>query len=161
MHAGTSEPGPVVLGQSAEPTDPTTIRAAMEDQWASWTAGQMVRDQDFTPDSDYVLFDGTELHGLAENRRQHDRFARGALKGSVLTGRVRRIRFITPEVAVVHSTGNLRLRFHRRPKPGRDSVQTTVMRKTSDGWKIEAFQNTRILRRGPLARLALWLASRL
>ena len=133
----------------------------MEGQWAAWSAGQMVREADFTPDSDYVTFDGTELHGVEENRRLHGQFARGALKGSVLTGRVRRIRFITPEVAVVHSTGNLRLRFHRRPKPNRDSVQTTVMRKTPEGWKIEAFQNTRIRRRGPLAGLALWLANRL
>ena len=153
--------GLTVLGRSDDPSDAETIRAAMESQWASWNAGHMVRDADFTPDCDYVTFDGTELHGIEENRKLHDQFGRGVLRGSVLAGRVRRIRFITPEVAVVHSTGNLRLRFHRRPKPSRDSVQTTVMRKTAEGWKIEAFQNTRIRRRGPLGRFAVWLAGRL
>jgi uncharacterized protein (TIGR02246 family) len=151
----------VVLGRPADPGDAETIRTAMEDQWAAWNSGHMVRDGDFTPDCDYVTFDGTELHGLEENRRAHDQFGRGALRGSVLTGKVRRVRFITPDVAVVHSTGNLRLRFHRRPKPGRDSVQTTVMRKTADGWRIEAFQNTRVRRRGPLFRMAVWLARKL
>jgi uncharacterized protein (TIGR02246 family) len=133
----------------------------MEAQWAAWNASHRVREGDFTSDCDYVTFDGTELHGLAENKSLHDTFARGALRGSVLTGKVRRVRFITPEVAVVHSTGNLQLRFHRHPKPSRDSVQTTVMRRTAEGWRIEAFQNTRIRRRGPLARLAVWLANRL
>ena len=150
----------VVLGRPDDPSDAETIRSAMEGQWAAWNEGHMVRDKDFAPDCDYVTFDGTELHGLEENRRLHDAFGRGALRGSVLAGRVRRIRFISPDVAVVHSTGNLRLRFHRKAKPSRDSVQTTVMRKTADGWKIEAFQNTRIRRRGPLDRLALWLVSR-
>ena len=133
----------------------------MEGQWAVWNAGHRVRPGDFTPDCDYVTFDGTELHGIEANQTLHDNFAKGVLRGSVLTGQVRRIRFVAPDVAVVHSTGNLRLRFHPRPKPSRDSVQTTVMRKTIEGWKIEAFQNTRIRRRGPLARLAVWLVNRL
>ena len=161
MLAQDLEPTPLVFGRAADPRDAETIQTAMEGQWAAWNAGHRVRDGDFTPDCDYVTFDGTELHGIEENRKLHDQFGRGVLRGSVLTGRVRRIRFITPEVAVVHSTGNLRLRFHPHPKPSRDSVQTTVLRKTPHGWKIDAFHNTRIRRRGPLARVALWLATRL
>ena len=161
MHPDPSKAGPLVMGQADDPGDARAIRSAMEDQWASWNQGHMVRDSDFTPDCDYVTFDGTQLHGLEENRRLHDGFGKGVLRGSELSGRVRRIRFITPEVAVVHSTGNLKLRFHRRPKPNRESVQTTVMRKTADGWRIEAFQNTRVRRYGPLARLAVWLAGKL
>jgi uncharacterized protein (TIGR02246 family) len=149
------------MGRSDDPHDAEVIQAAMEDQWAAWNQGHTVRDGDFATDCDYVTFDGSELHGIEENSRLHAEFGRGVLRGSKLTGKVRRIRFITPDVAVVHSTGNLRLRFHRRPKPSRDSVQTTVMRKTPEGWRIEAFQNTRLVRRGLLSRIAVWLAGKL
>lgn len=161
MCLDASKAEPLVMGQPDDPGDARVIRSAMEGQWASWNAGHAVREADFAPDCDYVTFDGTELHGIEENRRLHNDFGKGVLRGSRLSGRVRRIRFITPQVAVVHSTGNLKLRFHRRPKPGRESVQTTVMRKTADGWRIEAFQNTRIRRYGAVARLAVWLAGKL
>lgn len=126
-----------------------------------WNEGQPMRLADFTPDSDYVTYDGTELHGLEENRRLHDDLRRGVLRGSRLTCQVHRVRFITGDVAVVHSSGNLQLRFHRRPKPGRASIQTMVVRRTGQGWQIEAFQNTRIRRPGPVGRLVVRMMNRL
>ncbi len=161
MELSTASKGPLVLGHCSDPKAADDIAAAIAGQWSAWNAGEPLHVSDFTPDSDYVTFDGTELHGVEENRRLHDHFGRGILRGSRLTGSVRRIRFVTDDVALVHSRGNLQLRFHPRPKPSRDSIQTTVMRRTAEGWKIEAFQNTRVVRRGVIANLAVWLANRL
>jgi uncharacterized protein (TIGR02246 family) len=130
-------------------------------QWQAWNEGRAIRAQDFSVESDYVTFDGTELHGFEENRRLHDQLGKGVLRGSRLSGRVSRIRFITADVAIVHSIGNLQLRFHPRPKPSRDSIQTTVFRRTPESWKIEAFQNTRIRRPRLFGRLLVRLANRL
>jgi uncharacterized protein (TIGR02246 family) len=161
MQNQSARQGPIVVGLPPSAAAASEIEAAIAGQWQAWNDGQPLRDSDFTPDSDYVTFDGTELHGLEANRRLHDELGKGVLRGSQLSGEVRRIRFIAADIAVVHSVGNLRLRFHRRPKPGRESVQTTVMRRTPDGWKIEAFHNTRIRKAGWLGRLAVRLANRL
>jgi uncharacterized protein (TIGR02246 family) len=151
----------VVIGAPSSAADAREIEAAILAQWEAWNSGQPFRESDFTPDSDYVTFDGTELHGVEENRRLHEALGRGVLRGSRLTAEVRRIRFVTDDIALIHSTGNLQLRFHRRPKPSRNSVQTMMMRRTPSGWKIEAFQNTRIRRPGPMARLLVRLANSL
>jgi uncharacterized protein (TIGR02246 family) len=120
-----------------------------------------MRETDFTPDSDYVTFDGTELHGFEENRKLHESLGQGILRGSRLTCQVHRVRFLTNDIAVVHSTGNLQLRFHPRPKPNRNSIQTMVVHRTAQGWQIEAFQNTRIRPSGPILRFLTKVMNRL
>ena len=161
MQAQSSNPAPVVIGGASHAVDAREIETTLAGQQRAWNAGEPLRESDFTAHSDYVTFDGTTLHGLDANQRLHNALARGVLRGSQLSGQIQRIRFITNEVAVVHSIGNLKLRFHRQPKPGRNSVQTTVMRRTAEGWKIETFHNTRIRRRGLVARLMVRLANRL
>jgi uncharacterized protein (TIGR02246 family) len=147
------DPSPLVVGRPRDPGDASRIAAALQEQWEAWNAGSPFQESAFTPDNDYVTFEGAALFGRDVNRRLHERMARGILRRSQISASIRRIRFLTPDIAVVHSVGNLRLRFHKRPKPGRRTIQTTVMRRAADGWAIEAVQNTRIRRHGPLSRL--------
>jgi uncharacterized protein (TIGR02246 family) len=151
--------GPTVIGHPADPDDPRRIAGALHEQWAAWNAGDAFQERAFAPDCDYVTFEGAALHGRNENRRVHLQLAKGILRRSRILASIRRIRFVTSDVAIVHSVGNLKLRFHKRPKPGRETIQTTVMRRTADGWIIEAVQNTRVRRRGPVATLLGALAN--
>lgn len=151
----------VVVGRSPADSDVVSIVALIDRQATTWNNQQPMREADFAPESDYVTFDGTELHGFEENAKLHKDLGRGILRGSHLTCHVHRVRFLTNDVAVAHSTGNLQLRFHPRPKPSRNSIQTTIVRRTPQGWQIEAFHNTRIRKPGPTSRLFVRLLNKL
>ncbi len=99
----------------------------------------------FTEDGDYVAFDGSHARGRSEIAKAHRPLFEGILKGSRLVdvGIPVEVRFLSPDVALVHSGGAV-LRSHQK-KPSRRaiSVQTLVAVKQEDCWLFAAFQNTR------------------
>jgi uncharacterized protein (TIGR02246 family) len=109
----------------------------------------------FTEDSDYIAFDGTHLKGRQANAEHHQKLFDTWLKGSVLEGRVKDIRLVRPDVAVVHLGGGVRLRWQSKVAPGRQSIQTLVAVKDGGEWKFTAFQNTRLQRMTPLHMLMM------
>jgi hypothetical protein len=66
------------------------------------------------------------------------------LKGSRLVGTVHDVRFLAPDVAVMHAVGGTILRGRSKPTPGRDSIQTLVATRHAAEWHFAAFQNTRL-----------------
>lgn len=98
----------------------------------------------FTEDCDYVTFDGLHIRGNAENETFHHKLFTGFLKGSKLVGTIRSIRFINPDVAIVHQTGGIQLRFQKRFSKARLSINTNVLVREQGLWKISAFHNCRI-----------------
>jgi uncharacterized protein (TIGR02246 family) len=114
----------------------------------------------FTPDGDLVGFDGTHLHGRQEIATFHQRLFDKWLKGSRLVGEVSDVRFLGQDVAVLHAIGGTILRGKQAPAPERDSIQTLVVtRDEHGGWRLAAFQNTRLrLMTGGRAFLALTLS---
>jgi hypothetical protein len=54
------------------------------------------------------------------------------------------VRFLAPDVAVMHAVGGTILRGKSGPAPGRDSIQTLVATKHAGEWHFAAFQNTRL-----------------
>jgi hypothetical protein len=81
-------------------------------------------------------------------------------KGTRLVGEVKSVRFLTPEVAMIHTVGGTVMRGKSEPSSERDSIQTLVATKDGKVWRLAAFQNTRIR---PMGRSAggtfLWLFS--
>jgi uncharacterized protein (TIGR02246 family) len=67
------------------------------------------------------------------------------VKGSRLIGKVRGIRFLTPDVAIMHSVGGTIMAGQSDIESERNSVHTIVTKKgdTNSQWRIIAFQNTR------------------
>jgi uncharacterized protein (TIGR02246 family) len=99
----------------------------------------------FTEDGDLVGFDGTHLRGPQEIGPFHQRLFDKWLKGSRLVGQVSDVRFLGPDVAVMHAVGRTVLRGRRAPAPERDSIQTLVATRQEGGdWRLAAFQNTRL-----------------
>jgi hypothetical protein len=55
------------------------------------------------------------------------------------------VRFLAVDVALMHAVGGTVLRSKRAPAPERDSIQTLVATRDDEGgWRLAAFQNTRL-----------------
>jgi uncharacterized protein (TIGR02246 family) len=115
----------------------------------------------FTEDADYVAFEGTHTRGREEISSSHQELFDKWLKGTRLVGRVESVRFLSPDVALVHATGSTVFPGEDRPRPSRDSIQTLVAVKREGGWIFTAFQNNRIVRRGPLGWILYGIATKL
>ncbi len=97
----------------------------------------------FEQDGDLVGLDGTHFKGRKEIGpfRQHlfDVF----LKGSHLVGKVRSVRFLAFDVAIMHAVGGTVMTGQADLEPERNSIQTLVAVKRDTKWHLAAFQNTR------------------
>lgn len=111
----------------------------------------------FTDDADYVAFDGSHTRGRREIAASHQKLFDTYLKGTRLTGRIESLRFLGPEVALVHASGGPVMRGKAEPAPERDSVQTLVATKHGGEWRSAAFHNSRVrpINRGP-ATFLIW-----
>jgi len=103
----------------------------------------------FAADADYVVFDGTRLKGRKAIGEAHQRLFDTVLKGTKLSGRVTGVRFLTPDVAVVHGEGGVLRPGEAEVSPRQRSVQSLVAVRRGGGWAVEAFHNTRLQPPGP------------
>jgi uncharacterized protein (TIGR02246 family) len=104
----------------------------------------------FTEDGDLVAFDGTHFEGRAQIASFHQELFDKWMKGTRLVGRVKDVRFLSPNVALMHAVGSAIMRGKSVPSPERDSIQTLVATRQNGEWRFAAFQNTRlrVLRNG-------------
>jgi uncharacterized protein (TIGR02246 family) len=136
--SGPTDTG-AALGQ-----DEREIRALVEHMFDSWGRGDAVAyHADFTDDADYVSFDGSR-RGKADSISSHRNLFRTVLHGSRLEGEVESVRFVTPDVAVVHLTGSVAFAWQQRLRRRRLSRQTMVVVRRDGRWQVTAFHNTRV-----------------
>jgi uncharacterized protein (TIGR02246 family) len=98
----------------------------------------------FAEDGDLVAFDGTHFEGRAQIAPFHQELFDKWLKGTRLVGRVKDVRFLSPDVALMHAVGGTIMRGKSVPSPERDSIQTLVATRQNGEWRLAAFQNTRL-----------------
>ncbi len=110
----------------------------------------------FTEDADYVAFDGSRTAGRRAIATSHQQLFDKYLKGTRLTGQVESVRFLGPDVALVHATGGTVMRGKSRPSPERDSIQTLVAMSDGDGWRFAAFHNSRVRPINSGAGVLIW-----
>ncbi len=82
--------------------------------------------------------------GSAEIARFHQQLFDTYVKGTRLVGKVRSVRYLSPDVAVMHAVGGTVMRGKAEPSPERDSIQTLVATRQGGEWRIAALQNTRV-----------------
>jgi uncharacterized protein (TIGR02246 family) len=135
------------------------IQLLLDQIATAWKAGKSEPfAAQFTDSADYVVFDGTHLHGRAAIAQSHQALFDGLLRGSELVeSDLTDFRLLTPTVALLHSMGAVRMRWQKKAPQGRRSIQTMVAVQEGGSWKFAAFQNTRIAPPGPLTRLFLRL----
>lgn len=98
----------------------------------------------FEVDGEQVAFDGTHFEGRQQIASAHQQLFDNFIKGSRLVGKVRNVRLLTPDVAVMHTIGGTIMPGQTDIEPERNSVQVFIVKKGDDGkWRIAIFTNTR------------------
>jgi len=142
-------------------TDEAAIRQAIDQMAVAWNAGNAAAfAQCLTDDCDYVTFAGQHIKGRQANEQTHDElFHSWVLNGSTLHAgpEPATIAFLSQDVALVHSTGTVQLRFQKKPAMDRLSIQTTVLIKSNGDWKVRAFHNCRVQKPGLFQRFLMSL----
>jgi uncharacterized protein (TIGR02246 family) len=124
--------------------DEATIRALYQQKMDGWNAGNgKAFAEPYTEDSDYIGFDGTYLKGRQEISSFHQMLFNKFLKGSRLVGKIRSIRFLTPDIAIVVAVSGTVMAGQSDIDPGRNSVHMLVAIKQNTNWHFAAFQNSR------------------
>jgi uncharacterized protein (TIGR02246 family) len=128
--------------QNNQAADEAALREAVKQLETGWnTKNAATYAKVFAEDADFVVITGTYVKGRADIEAGHRQIFATIFKDTKVTLNVERIRFLRPDVAVVHAKG-------RREGPTKeltvDAMITLVLTKETQGWTIAAFQNTRI-----------------
>jgi uncharacterized protein (TIGR02246 family) len=99
----------------------------------------------FDEDADYVTFGGIHLKGRDQIALAHQRLFEGPLAGSRLSLEVKGVRFLGPDIALMHVEGGVVEAGQTELTPARNSLQTLVVRKQAGEWHVAACQVTRIM----------------
>jgi len=121
----------------------TAVRALYQQLLDGWNAGSGEAFADpFAEDGDLIGFDGTHLTGRQEIAPFHQRLFDTYLKGTRLVGRVKKVRFLSADVALVHALGGTLMPGKSAPSRGRAFIQTLAAVRRAGEWRFAAFQNT-------------------
>jgi uncharacterized protein (TIGR02246 family) len=115
----------------------------------------------FTEDADYVAFDGSRTRGSQAIADSHQQLFDTWLKGTRLVGQVDSLRFLAPDVALLHAIGGTIFPGQKDNRGRRPSIQTLVAVKRGDVWRFTAFHNTRIVHRNAFQWILYGIYSRL
>lgn len=96
----------------------------------------------FTDDSDFIGFDGTLMNGRQQISSFHQMLFDSFVKGSRLVGKVRGIRFVSSDVAIMIAVGGSVMAGQSDIEPERYSIRTLVAIKRDRILQFSAFQNT-------------------
>lgn len=129
-----------------------SVDDALDRMVQAWDAGDAAAYADlFTEDATYAMYAGLVSTGRDQIRRDHEPVLTKWRRGSRMRVRVRSVRWLGDDVAVVLTEGGIGTR-RRIPL---DKVQTFTFRRQPDGELLcAAFQNTK------KQRLLVWAHSR-
>jgi uncharacterized protein (TIGR02246 family) len=138
-----------VFDKPAESRAICELGQALQDAWNCGDAagyGEL-----FTDDADFVAWTGAYGRGRQAIEDAHRRLFDGPLAGSRMvllhddaeSAPPESLRFVRPDTAIMVVTGAVTLASQIATGPDHQSVQTFVLTKNSDRWRVTAFHNTR------------------
>jgi uncharacterized protein (TIGR02246 family) len=131
---------------TAETTDEAAIRAIPQRMADAWNTGDGVAfAAPFAEDADFIAFEGTHLKGREEITSFHVHAFDKLVKGSHLECKVKFVRFLNPELALMHSHADITLPGQTKPSPSRDSMELFVVAKRDGSWQAVGMMNGRRL----------------
>jgi uncharacterized protein (TIGR02246 family) len=127
-----------------EKADETAIRAQVEQMMKGWNAknGDEFA-KPFAADADYVVINGMQINGRPAIAKGHQGIFDTVYKNSTISLAADKIRFLRPDVAVVHVSGSLKIVEGDAARATSARI-TLVMTKAKGKWEIAAFQNTQV-----------------
>jgi uncharacterized protein (TIGR02246 family) len=125
--------------------DERAIRAVHGQVLDAWGAGNgKAFAASFSDDALFIGFDGSVMRGREQIASTHQDVFDRWMKGTRLVEEQTEVRFVDPDVAIVHTLGGTVMPGKSEPTPERDSIQTLVAVRDAGGWSFVSFQNTRI-----------------
>ena len=122
------------LASTSRSSDEVAIRSLYQQLMDGWNRGSgEAFAASFAEVGDLVGFDGTYLKGRQEIISFHQQLFDTYVKGSRLVGKIRHVRFVTSDVAIIHTIGGTIMAGQTDIEPERNSVQTLVATKNSKG----------------------------
>jgi uncharacterized protein (TIGR02246 family) len=130
------------LAPDPQSVDQTEVRALYRQLLNGWNQrnAQAIAGL-FTREGEAIGFDGSELKGQSDIGSVHRRIFEDQDTG-VFVGKVRRVLFLTPEVAVLSSVAGMVMPGHADLEPDLNAIQRLIAVKRDDEWRIAVFQNT-------------------
>jgi uncharacterized protein (TIGR02246 family) len=127
----------------ARAADEAAIRENVRRMETGWNTKSGARfAEPFAEDADYVVINGVHLHGRAAIAESHQHIFDTIYKETSISLSVKQLRFLRPDVAVVHAGG---LRAGKGwPAGGPGGILTLIMVRDAGTWKIAALQNTQV-----------------
>jgi uncharacterized protein (TIGR02246 family) len=130
--------------QKARAKDEAAIRENVQQMESGWNAKSGASyAKPFAEDADFVIINGVHIRGHAAIEKNHQQIFDTIYKNTTVSLTVKQIRFLRPDVAVVHVSG------HRDAPEAEhelvtDATMVMVMTKEGGQWKIASFQNTKV-----------------
>lgn len=127
---------------SGKDKDEASIRQIVQQVQGGWNAhdGKAFA-APFASDADYVVVNGMSIKGRDAIEKGHVAIFTTIYKDSHNVGTVKGVRFLRPDVAVVHVEWNLEFSMGSEKRKGH-AINTMIMTKDDGKWSIAAFQNT-------------------
>ena len=126
--------------------DEDAIRAIHQRMIDAWNAGDGAAfAAPFSDEADFVAWDGTHLKERQQIATFTQRVIDTVAKGSRLEGEVKFVKFLSPQLAVVHSAVRVTPAGQTKTSPSRDSMELTAVTKRNGKWYGEALMNARRL----------------
>lgn len=129
--------------------DESAIRALAQKCIEAWNkgSGEAFAAQ-FAEDSDFVVGNGMHLKGRKQNASNHQQIFDTFFKGTRLWLQVKSVRFLRPDVALMHTLGRVLKPGESDASPEPETIQTWMVSKHGNEWVVDAFHNTFIQRQG-------------
>ena len=129
--------------------DEAAIRKVVQQVQDGWNAHDAkTHATAFAPDADYVVVNGVHDKGRETIEKRHTELFTGIYKNSRNVATIKSIRFLRPDVAVVHNEWNLLHDVSDSETRKGHAMNTMVLTKEKGKWSIAAYQNTPIRTEG-------------
>ena len=129
-------------------TEETAVRQIVQEVQEGWNAhdGKAFAAR-FAADADYVIVNGMKTKGREAIEKGHAQIFSTIYRESHNVATIQSVRFLRPDVAVVHVEWNLEFTTGGGKQKAR-AMNSMVMTKDNHKWSIAVFQNTPIDERG-------------
>jgi uncharacterized protein (TIGR02246 family) len=121
--------------------DETRIRSLYQRMLDSWQDAAAYAEC-FAPDADYIIANGKLERGWQEIVEGHQIIFSAWARDSRLEGRIDRIRFLTPDVAILTAYGHIVYTDDRSSDANKRTIYTLTAQRIDGDWTFVAYQNT-------------------
>lgn len=127
---------------AAQPPDPAAVTAlyrSLLDSWNRRAAGDFAAL--FEPEGTLIGFDGSPMSGRVEIGQELARIFADHVTAAYV-GKVREVRFLTPEVALLRAVAGMVPPGQKELNPAVNTLQALVAVKRAGEWRIAHYHNT-------------------